>query len=368
MIGCGTWIIHNLYLQGRTEGNSTMLKQVVFPMLRAFVQVYNHHRFTDGDGVMHLPYTNSPEYPKQLPGNDTNYDVALFKWGAATLLELSSEFGIDDPLVPDWKSIIQSLTPGPVDADGSYMVNSNTPFSVSHRHFSHLFHIYPLHVVVMGASAHDDALITTSLDKWTGLTCGKDGACPNGFTFDGAASMSALIPGREDAAAGNISQFVLKSGKVHKSTMYAEGHSPCIESPLAAANSMQELLLQSWGGIIRVFPSVPHAWPSVMFDRMWAEGGIVVSARRENGSTQFVQLCNRGEMSGAVQLETDVALVCPTTQVQPHRESERSLVSLTVQKGECVVCHRAGVSRETLRIDSADMPGYSADYNYFGQQ
>jgi hypothetical protein len=248
------------------------------------------------------------------------------------------------------------------------MVNSNTPFSVSHRHFSHLFHIYPLHVVVMGASAHDDALITTSLDKWTGLTCGKDGACPNGFTFDGAASMSALIPGREDAAAGNISQFVLKSGKVHKSTMYAEGHSPCIESPLAAANSMQELLLQSWGGIIRVFPSVPHAWPSVMFDRMWAEGGIVVSARREHGSTQFVQLCNRGEMSGAVQLETDVALVCPTTQVQPHRESERSLVSLTVQKGECVVCHRAGVSRETLRIDSADMPGYSADYNYFGQQ
>lgn len=76
MIGCGTWIMHNLYLQGRTEGNSTMLKQMLFPMLRAFVQVYNHHRFIDSDGVMHLPYTNSPEYPKQLPGNDTNYDVA----------------------------------------------------------------------------------------------------------------------------------------------------------------------------------------------------------------------------------------------------------------------------------------------------
>ena len=53
-----------------------MLKQVLFPMLRAFVQVYNHHRFIDDDDVMHLPYTNSPEYPKQLPGNDTNYDIA----------------------------------------------------------------------------------------------------------------------------------------------------------------------------------------------------------------------------------------------------------------------------------------------------
>jgi hypothetical protein len=82
----------------------------------------------------------------------------LFKWGAATLLELSSEFGIDDPLIPTWKLIVQSLTPGPIDGDGSYMVNSNTPFSVPHRHFSHLFHIYPLHVVAMGSNPQDDAV------------------------------------------------------------------------------------------------------------------------------------------------------------------------------------------------------------------
>ena len=73
-----------------------------------------------------------------------------------------------------------------------------------------------------------------------------------------AAAPTQWYSGRENAAAGNISQFVLKSGKVHKSTMYSEGHSPCIESPLAAANSLQELLLQSWGGILRVFPSVPQ--------------------------------------------------------------------------------------------------------------
>ena len=54
--------------------------------------------------------------------------------------------------------------------------------------------------------------------------------------------------------------------------------------------------------------------------------------------------------------------------VNPQRQSEKSLVSLTVQQGECVVCHRAGVSKEALKIVSADMPGYRADYNYFGQQ
>ena len=113
-----------------------------------------------------------------------------------------------------------------------------------------------------------------------------------------------------------------------------------------------------------------------MFDRLWAEGGIVVSARRENGRTQFVQLCNRGDMSGKVQLDTDVALVCSPGQIQVQQRDERasrlddpsvrerSVVNLTVQKGDCILCHHTGVS--TFRIDSADMPGYSADYNYFG--
>jgi alpha-L-fucosidase 2 len=214
MIGCGTWSMHNLYLQGRHAGNTTMLREVLFPMLRAFVQVYNHHKFTEEDGQLHLPYTSSPEYPKQVPGNDTNYDVALFRWGAATLLELASEFDIADPLVPEWTAIVGTLTPGPIDSGGSYMVNSMTPFNVAHRHFSHLFHIYPLHVLAYGDSTSANTLITTSLDKWTALTCGSEGVCPNGFTYDGAASMSALIPGRAAAAVGNLTQFVVKSGKV----------------------------------------------------------------------------------------------------------------------------------------------------------
>ena len=44
-------------------------------------------------------------------------------------------------------------------------------------------------------------------------------------------------------------------------------------------------------------------------DKLWAEGGIVVTAKREHGATQFVQLCNHGEMGGAATLQTDTPLV-----------------------------------------------------------
>ena len=31
------------------------------------------------------------------------------------------------------------LTPGPIDPEHGYMVDSKTPFAMLHRHFSHLF-------------------------------------------------------------------------------------------------------------------------------------------------------------------------------------------------------------------------------------
>merc|ERR1712113_879681 len=75
--------------------------------------------------------------------------------------------------------------------------------------------------------------------------------------------------------------------------MYAEGRNPIIESPLAAAATMMELLLTSWGGlnhsVIRIFPALPP-WPDAVFHKFLTEGGFQISAMRKNGTTQFVQV------------------------------------------------------------------------------
>jgi hypothetical protein len=69
------------------------------------------------------------------------------------------------------------------------------------------------------------------------------GAAPTGFTYDGAASMSMLV-GELESAVGFLTSFI-SSSLVHASTMYSEGGNPCIESPLAAASSLQDFLLVS---------------------------------------------------------------------------------------------------------------------------
>jgi hypothetical protein len=73
--------------------------------------------------------------------------------------------------------------------------------------------------------------------------------------------------------------------------------SPCIESTLAAASIIQDMLLQSWSdpardepGPIRIFPALPSAWKDVEFRDLRAEGAFLVSAKRSKGKTEWIRI------------------------------------------------------------------------------
>src|SRR3546814_1394901 len=70
--------------------------------------------------------------------------------------------------------------------------------------------------------------------------------------------------------------------------MYAESGQN-IETPLSAAQSIHDMVLQSWGGAIRIFPAVPAAWPDLVFGDFRAEGAFLVSARRSGGRTAWIR-------------------------------------------------------------------------------
>jgi alpha-L-fucosidase 2 len=107
-----------------------------------------------------------------------------------------------------------------------------------------------------------------------------------GYTFTGAASMSALLADG-DAALGYLN--TLLTTYVKPNTMYAES-GPVIETPLSGAQSLHDMLLQSWGGTIRVFPAVPSAWADVAVQDLRAEGAFLVTAARRGGRTAFVRV------------------------------------------------------------------------------
>jgi len=78
-----------------------------------------------------------------------------------------------------------------------------------------------------------------------------------------------------------------------------------LEGNFAFAAAVQEMLLQSYDGVLRVFPAVPTDWKDVSFENLRAEGAVLVSARMEQGRVVRISMTadktgQRSSKSGAL--------------------------------------------------------------------
>jgi hypothetical protein len=291
-VGNLTWALHNVWLSYRHTMDESILRDVVFPLLRQSINYYLHFLEPGSDGRLHLPKTFSPEYGVDTP--DTNYDLALIRWGCTTLLESAQILDMDDPLAPRWRDVLQRLAPAPVDANG-FMIGAGQPFAMSHRHYSHMLSVYPLYLVNWEQPENRD-LIRTSVDHWISFT----GAL-QGYSYTGAASFSAqMLDG--DTAAGYLSDLLRLY--VQPNTLYKES-GPVIETPLSAAQSLHDMVCQSWGGVIRLFPAVPSTWQDVVLHDFRTQGAFLLSASRQGGTTRWARLFS--EAGAPCVLRTDIS-------------------------------------------------------------
>lgn len=278
-VGNLTWACHNLWLIYRHRMDDALLRNKLFPLLRGAVNYYLHFLKEEADGRLHLPTTFSPEYGSAA---DCHYDLALLRWGCQTLLEAADRLDIDDPLRLRWREVLDKLTPFPQDENG-LRIGRDVPYAQSHRHYSHLLAAYPLYLLNRETHA-DSALISQSLAYWQS----KRGA-HQGYSLTGAASISAAL-GRGDEALDYLNGLFGRF--LSPTTMYRES-GPVIETPLSGAQSMHDMLLQSWGGKVRVFPAVPRAWADVAFYGLLTEGAFRVTASRKGGHTEFIEITSQ---------------------------------------------------------------------------
>ncbi|WP_428951545.1 glycosyl hydrolase family 95 catalytic domain-containing protein [Streptomyces sp. cg35] len=276
-VGNLTWALHNVWLSYRHTMDESILRDTLYPLLRKAVAYYLHFLEPGADGRLHLPATFSPEYGGNT--RDCNYDLMLLTWGCRTLLASAELLGIDDASAPRWREVLAKRAAYPTDSNG-FMIGADIPFAKSHRHYSHMLAVYPLYEVT-GRTADERALIEKSLAHWVGF----EGAL-QGYTFTGAASMSALLGKGEDAL-----KYLgeLMSRFIQANTMYKES-GPVIETPLSAAQSLHDMVCQSWGGVVRVFPALPAAWADLAVHDFRTQGAFLLSAVREKGVTRWVRL------------------------------------------------------------------------------
>lgn len=334
------WLMQMYYLHYERTMDEKRLREKIYPLMRRAFNVYARIMYLGEDGLYHIPYSYSDEYGK---AKETSLNIALASWGFKTLIKCAGQLKIKDPMLPKWKEILSKMADYNINANG-IMVGKDLPFAKPHRHFSHLFAIFPLYDMNVDHDAVRIPMMRKSIQNFTAL----DGDnCM--YKFSGSSSLWSAIGDGEAAltwlnrSLELLPRFGAPPGPsriptVTQNTFYSERENPTFESPIASSRSMLDMLMQSWGGVIRLFPACPPSWKNVSFHNLRTEGAFLVSAVRENGHTQFIRIKS---LAGApCYIKSDLGKeIKMSGSGLAHLKNKEGLLELSLPKGEEVVLY-----------------------------
>ena len=290
-VGNLCWTLFYWYQHCLAYGDDKDMKERLFPLLKSAVNLFFHIRRTNPDGTYSLPVTASPEYPVSNVGPNTNYDLANLRQGLMELIAIDEKLGINDPMLPQWKDFLAKMPDFQYSEETGFKVSETTEFLMTdHRHYSHLFMLYPYHMLDWN-DAEARAKANLSIDRWQGN---------QGYSRTGKAAMLAS-EGLGDKALEQFNIFMDKF--LMDNTLYAES-GPVIETPLAGASTLHDFYMQDWGDRLRIFHGCPSSWKDVSFKRMRAAGAFLVAAERKDGRTARVEVFS--EKGSACRIQTDI--------------------------------------------------------------
>ncbi len=305
----GAWVAQAFYLHWRYTMDFGFLATRAYPYCRMVAEGLEGLLKTGDRGTLVLPLSSSPEIHdntlKAWMAPLTNYDLALIRGLFGWLAEMARAQGMTSD-ERRWSGLLARMDPLAVDPAGEGLLVSRTePLAESHRHHSHVMAIHPLGLLTVEGGEGDRATVLASLDRVQRLGT----RAWVGYSFSWAACLEARA-GRADAALrylrAYLDAFILRNGFHANGDQTKSGLSNftyrpfTLEGNFAAAQAVHEMLLQSWGAILRVFPAVPASWADASFRDLRAEGGFVVSAARRGGTTREVSVrATRGASGSA---------------------------------------------------------------------
>lgn len=295
----GAWVAQAFYLHWRYTMGREFLAERAYPYCRAIGECLAELIEPDAGGKLKLPLSSSPEIHNNslaawLAPNSTN-DLSILRWLFGALGEMARSLD-DEPAAARWQALLTGLDDLAVEGEsGPLRLSPDESLAESHRHHSHLMPIHPLGILHVEGSDRDRRIIDASLAEIDRL--GTRAWC--GYSFSWMSCIAARA-GQPERAARNLEifleAFISRNGfhvnGDHKRLGYSNfSYRPfTLEGNFAAGQAVHEMLLGSWGGLVRVFPAVPEKWADVSFQDLRAEGGFRVSARREGGSTVWVRI------------------------------------------------------------------------------
>lgn len=291
------WLAHHFYLQWKYSADDEFLQERAYPWVKETARYFENLSVKGADGKRKLPLSSSPEINDNRPEawfeRTTNFDLACIRFTLQAAIEMAEHLQLTDEAA-HWKEQLSEWPDFATDATG-LTIAPDYPLTVTHRHLSHLLPIHPLGLIDASQGAEARRLIERSVHHFEEL--GTRGWV--GYSFSWLASLHArLFNGDAAARALHIfskafcspNSFHLNGDQLKKGYSGFTYRPFTLEGNFACASALQEMLLQSHTGVIRVFPALPESWQNASFSQMRAMGAYLVSATYRNGEVETIQI------------------------------------------------------------------------------
>ncbi len=295
--GVPGWLAQHMWLQWQYERDAEQLNEQVVPFLRAVFRFYEGLVEKGEDGKLHVPLSASPEIDNNRPSawcSDPNCDLSVIRNVCRWLIETEAAAG-DEQLSARAEQVRADLADYAINDEGGLMLWPGRDYDESHRHPSHVMCIHPFDD--MNVDGGEEAvriiersmweLIEMGMSRWAGHSYPQTLALAARAERGNMAAYQAHI--LHDVWLWNHSLNV-NSDIRHTGMSNFDTNVFTMETNCGIAGTIPEMLLQSWGGRIRIFPAVPDDWQEACFRQLRAEGGWVISARMEEGRTSLVTI------------------------------------------------------------------------------
>ena len=293
-----SWLAHHFYLHWRYSMDREFLEKEAYPWLKDVAQYLEEISVTGNAGLRRLPLSSSPEIynnSKEAWFTEmTNFDLGLVRWTFEKAAELAGELGNTEE-AQHWMTILSQWPAFDTDPESGLTYVKGRPYNESHRHFSHLIAFHPLGIIDMSNGEKDRQIINSTIATLDNV--GPDWWCGYSYSWLGNIKARAFDGiGAAEALKIFASDFCLKNSFHVNGDQSGSGKSKftyrpfTLEGNFAFAAGIQEMLIQSHTGVVRIFPAIPGEWQEVRFTTLRTEGAFLISATMEKGEITAIDI------------------------------------------------------------------------------
>ncbi|MGB6742327.1 MAG: glycoside hydrolase family 95 protein [Terracidiphilus sp.] len=299
------WISLHLFSHYAYSLDKIFLRDRAYPRIKEVAEFFLDYLVEAPDGTLQSGPSQSPENKYVLPDGtkaslcmspamDTEIIRAVFD----RVERMTRILGVDEELRAQVVAASKRLPPFKVGKTGA-LQEWNEDYSETepgHRHISHLFALYPDHQIALRETPElakaARAVLERRLSNGGGSTGWSRAWIVNCWARleDGEAAYQSVLALLRNCTRNNLFDVCgMKANSPYQ-----------IDGNLGGTAGLVEMLLQSYGGVVRLLPALPAAWPAGSFRGLRARGAVEIDLAWRNGKATAATL--RAGVDGPITL------------------------------------------------------------------